>query len=314
MSRLSDTIHTRDAYLGPHYQDGSLGPHYEEKLGLTLAKVWRSKLLVIASVTFALMLGIALALMTPKTYTAEAYIREGFATKAVPNASGGPAVGVDASVLIETRSRLLQSRQLARKVINRLGMERIGTAVGKSGPFASWLSSTFYGDAASAPGHDEDIAVERLLHGLSVTTEPRVYGVVVRYSAGNPDLAALITNAFVVEFREAINRQFLSQQRDSAERALSESLATFGQKHPKVMEAKARLQAVDALLTEQSEQRTTEGFDRAAEDGNVSLAQPVTIPSSPNTVAYVGVALFIGAVGGILLAVFRSPPRTTQGL
>jgi uncharacterized protein involved in exopolysaccharide biosynthesis len=304
MSRLLDSAYTRDASLGAHYRDASLGPHYEEKLRVTLTNVWRNKLLVIATVTAALMIGIALALMMPKTYTAEAYIREGFATKAVPDASGGAAISVDASVLVETRSRLLQSRQLARGVVERLGLERIRPAVGK-GPFASWLWSTFYGDATRVPGYEGDMAAERLLHGLSVRTEPRVYGIVVRYSAGDPELAALITNAFVVEFREAIKRQILSQQRGSAERALLEELATFGEKHPKVMEAKARLETADALLREQSEKTTTEENYSVTE-----LAEIVR--SSPNPVVCIGVALLVGVVGGILMAAFRTLPRKTK--
>ena len=300
----------------------SLGPHYEAKLHVTLTSVWQNKLLILATITAALTIGIALTLMTPKTYTAEAYIREGFATfatdakdslrrqsqtKAVPEASGGAAVPVDASELVETRSRLLQSRQLARGVVERLGLERIRPAIA-IGPVASWLWSTFYGDAARVPGYEGDMAAERLLRGLSVETEPRVYGIVVRYSARDPELAALITNAFVVEFREAIRRQILSQERDLAERALSEALATLGEKHPKVMEAKARVEAADALLREQSEKKTTEATHRAAEDGNVSLAQAVTVPSSPNPVVFIGVALFVGVVGGILMAAFRPLP------
>ena len=38
MSRLSDSVYTRDAFLGPHYRDASLGPHYQEKLAVTLSQ------------------------------------------------------------------------------------------------------------------------------------------------------------------------------------------------------------------------------------------------------------------------------------
>lgn len=304
MSRLLDSVYMRDA---------SLGPYYQEKLRIKLTNVWRNKLLVLATVSVALMIGIALALMMPKTYTAEAYIREGLVTKGVSDASGGAAIPVEASVLVETRSRLLQSRQLAREVVERLGLERIRPVIGTD-PSKSWLWSTFYGDATRVPGYEEDMAAERLLHGLSVKTEPRVYAIVVCYTARDPELAALITNAFVVEFREAIRRQILSQQRDSAERALSEALSTFGEKHPKVMEAKARLEAAHALLREQSQMKTTEEEEihHAAEDGNVSLAQAVAVPSSPNPKVCIGVALLIGLVGGILMAAFRPLLRKTK--
>ena len=61
------------------YESGtSLGPHYEDKLLVVLTNVWRHKLMIIATVAAALVIGIALAIMMPKQYTAEAYLREGF--------------------------------------------------------------------------------------------------------------------------------------------------------------------------------------------------------------------------------------------
>ena len=44
-----------------------------------LTVVWRHKLLVLATIAAALVIGIALALVMPKRYTAEAYVRGGFA-------------------------------------------------------------------------------------------------------------------------------------------------------------------------------------------------------------------------------------------
>ena len=134
--------------------------------------------------------------------------------------SGGTVVALDASMLVETRSRLLQSQQLARRVVERLGLERIRPAVSE-GLFSSWLGAKFYGDAR-APGYPEDIAAKRLLRGLSVKTEPRVYLITVRYTAGDPELAALITNAFVAEFLQTTRLRTLFLQRDLAQQALSE--------------------------------------------------------------------------------------------
>ena len=101
-----------------------------------------------------------------------------------------------------------------------------------------------------------------LLRGLSVTTEPRVYLIVIRYTAGDPARAALIANAFVVEFLQTITLQTLYQQRDAAERTLLQRRATFGEKHPKVIEAQMRLQAADARLNAQMG-KTTEEIERS---------------------------------------------------
>ena len=115
----------------------------------------------------------------------------------------GAVIAIDASMLVETQSRLLQSQAIAQRVVQRLGLERIRPAVSEN-PLSSWLQAQFYGDVAKTPEFQEDMAARKLLSGLSVRTEPRVYLIVVRYTAGDPELAALITNAFVVELLQTI--------------------------------------------------------------------------------------------------------------
>ena len=107
------------------YESGaSLGPHYEDKLLAVLTNVWRHKLMIIATVAAALVVGVALTIMMPKQYTAEAYLREGVGTEEAisPNdkSSSGKIIALDASMLVETRARLLQSQLLAQRVVHRL--------------------------------------------------------------------------------------------------------------------------------------------------------------------------------------------------
>ena len=62
--------------------DVSLGSYYEDTLRKMLTVVWPQKLLVLATIAAALVIGIALALVMPKRYTAEAYVGGGFADAA----------------------------------------------------------------------------------------------------------------------------------------------------------------------------------------------------------------------------------------
>jgi uncharacterized protein involved in exopolysaccharide biosynthesis len=284
-----------------HSGDASLGSYYEGTLRVTLRLMWRNKLLVLATVAAALVIGIALALVMPTRYTAQAYVRGDFPDAVVASygkSSGGAVVASDASMLVETRSRLLQSQQVARRVVERLGLERIRPAVSE-GLFSSWL-----GADTRDPGYLKDMAAKQLLRGLSVKTEPqRLYLIAVSYTAGDPELAALITNAFVVEFLQTTTLRTLFQERDLAEQALSEHLATLGAKHPKVVEAKMRLEAANAALKAQLS-KTSQELERTA-GGNVSFAQATTIPSSPNPPFLIGVALFAGLAGGITIAALR---------
>ena len=169
--------------------DGSLGPYFNERFRATLTNVWRRRRLVIATVAVALVIGIALTLTMPKQYTAEAYVREAFgaeeATLIDDKTGNATIIAIDASMLVETQSRLLQSQAIAQRVVQRLGLERIRPAVSEN-PLSSWLQAQFYGDVARTPEFQEDLAARKLLSGLSVKTEPRVYQIVVQLYGGRP--------------------------------------------------------------------------------------------------------------------------------
>ena len=136
-----------------------------------------------------------------------------------------------------------QSQDLGRRVVQQLGLERLRPALSES----HWLPTKFYG-SASPEEEKIDHAAEQLLRGLSVSTDPRTYMIEVSYTARDPALAVVITNAFVTEFLRASRLQTLSQQRSLAAATLSQQLAIFGDKHPKAIKAKMRLAAADEQL------------------------------------------------------------------
>ena len=187
-----------------HIGSPSLGIEYKQVVVETLGKLSRHKLLIMAMVAAALVLGIVAV-----AGNAQALYRRGLHPRrfgahrtrsALPSATSGERpVAFDASLLVETRSQLFQSHQLARQVVQSLGLERLRPIVGQ-GRLSTWLQREFYGDATSAPEYQVDMAATRLMRDLSVKTEPRVYQIVLRYSAKDPELATAVTNAFVVEF------------------------------------------------------------------------------------------------------------------
>ena len=96
-----------------------------------------------------------------------------------------------------------------------------------------------------------DHAATQLLRGFSVSTDPRTYMIEVSYTARDPELAAVISNAFVTEFLRASRLQTLSLKRSLAATTLSQQLAIFGDKHPKAIKAKMQLAAADEQLKSQ---------------------------------------------------------------
>src|SRR5262249_16028453 len=160
---------------------------------------------------------------------------------------------------------LLQSHQLARQVVERVGLKKLRPEVGEG----SWLK--FYVQPADSPGRPEELAATKLLDRLSVTTDGRAYLITVRYKeARDPELATLIANAFVGEILRKTQLEILAQQRSSTQASLSKRLAKFGDKYPRVIEAKLQLVAIDHL-PEKWQRETHDEILRAAGE-NVTLA------------------------------------------
>ena len=148
-----------------------------------------------------------------------------------------------------------------------------------------------------------------LLSRLSVKTdELRSYLIKVSYTGHDSALAVIITNAFVAEFLRSSKLQMLSEQRSSAEAALTRRLAMFGDKHPRVIEAKMRLVAIDKLLKEQLSEAPEVLLQAAGE--NVTKA--IAVPSWPKPRFVIGLFLLVGLVVGIAVALWLERSGWTE--
>ena len=279
-----------------HIGPSSLDVGFGEVLHALLASLWRRRLLVGTIVAAALALGIIALLVITPSYTPEASIRGGFvASNAVAkdeDSKGAPSVSLDLMRVIETQSRLLQSQDLARRVVQQLGLERLQPELIES----HWLPNPFHGSAADPKPDETDLAAAKLLRGLSVASDPlRTYLIKVRYTGTDSALAVVITNAFVAEFLRSSKLQTLSEQRSAAAAALSKQLAIFGDKHPNVIKAKMRLAAADELLKQQLSE-SPEALLRAAGE-NVTKA--IAVPSKPSAKFVIGLLLFAGLLAGV---------------
>lgn len=271
--------------------------------------LWRRKWLVLTIGVAAVALGLFVLRARPALYTAEAHIRGEFAaTNTVPKeeetVSTGPA-SLDPTRVIETQSLLLQSHQVARRVVQDLGLERLRPVVSGSG----WLSALLYGDAR-APGDALDAAAIRLLRGLSVTSDPRAYLITVRYSATDPELAAEIANTFVAELLRSIKLQQLVQQRSAALAALTKQRGKFGDKHPSVVEATLRVQAENERL--QAGLSETGGAILKSAGDNVTPA--IATLSRPKPAFVIGLLLLGGLVVGAGAALWLERGRWWRAL
>jgi uncharacterized protein involved in exopolysaccharide biosynthesis len=269
------------------------------------ASLWRRKRLLLAIAAIALVLGMLIAGMMPKQYTAEAYIRGEFLAldtviKDAKSVSGG-SINLDLGRVIETGSGLLQSHQLALRVVQQVGLERLQPVLNKP----RWLPSPSSSGPAKSTEELQDIAAARLLNDLSVKSNPTAYLLTVKYSAGDPQLAVVIANAFAAELVRNARLQKLSQQRAYAEAALSQQLAKFGDKHPKVIDARMTLAATDGLLKEQ----LSETPDAILQTAGESVTKAISNPSRPKTTFVIGLMLLLGFGIGIVVSLWLERDR-----
>jgi uncharacterized protein involved in exopolysaccharide biosynthesis len=272
-------------------RESSLGAHYDDVVHARFALFWKRKHLILQILGVALALGVLALFALPQRYTAVAYVYEGSAVRS----SVGPAdrpINFDASLLVETQ---------ARQVVQQLGFERLGAEVAE-GFFSSWLQMFFYGDTIGSSTYKLDMAAAKLLKGLTVETEPRVYLISARYTAGDPRLAADITNAFVTEYLRINALQTASDQVASSQIELSRSLATLGEKHPTIVKMKLAVEAAEANFKRQMLKTPTELQTAAGE--TVAFAQPVTVPSSPNALLVIVSFVFAGLALGLGVCLF----------
>lgn len=274
------------------------------------ASAWRRKLLVAGIIAFAIVLGVMAVVVLPARYTAQAYIRgEYVASDTLPmqvknvttgSLSTGP-MSLDPVRVIETQTRLLQSNRLARRVAQELGLDQLQPVLSKRG----LLPSLFHGSASLTPDQQLDMAAGKLLDQLTVISDPKAYLITVRYRTGDPELSVLIANAFVAELLRSTKLQVLSQQRTFAQATLSNQLAKFGDKHPKVAALRMQLEATDASL----QQQLNESPDVILQGAGENVTKAIASPSGPTAPFVIGLALIVGLMIGVGVALWLERRR-----
>jgi uncharacterized protein involved in exopolysaccharide biosynthesis len=194
----------------------SLVRHYEDKVLAALATVWRRRWLILLFVIGALAIaGLLLGVVLPKKFTAETLLRVD-AARADNSRPVGPGQGIergvslDASAVIESEARVIKSRAIARRVVERLGLQREAEAA-----HPSWYRSLVHaarelafprhaGELTPSPEQAEairtEIAAVSLMRNIAVANDIRSYLITISFTSGDPQRSALIANAIADEY------------------------------------------------------------------------------------------------------------------
>ena len=190
----------------PPLPEGAVRLHYETVAFGTFATIWRRRRLILGAMAAGLALGILALAVLKKNYTADALIQLDFGREDQPRSGASPSAGgpaLDAAAIVESEARVLRSRAIARRVVDRLEL-RNDPVFAHLMPMTAWFSWFAEDPAKPVAGTDDairsDLIALALIRNLSVTNDTRAYLINVAYTSKDAGRSALIVNTFTDEY------------------------------------------------------------------------------------------------------------------
>lgn len=264
-----------------------------------LAIFWRRKAWLFLPMVMALVVGAAFQNLRTPRYASTALIQLDLQTGNAPAKGSTPTAVIDAGSLVESQTRLIESEALARRVVERLGLDKIQQPTGLAQSLTT-LFGTALADGRISPAA-VDLATSRLLESLSVKNDTRTYLISVTATALHPEEAARVANAFASEFIHHLRLQDLNGELSSAEHTVANLGQTLGYKHPQMIKANAALSAARARFESVKNDERLLSEAELADSGQVIPARPVTIPKGARLTTILLVSALVGLGLGLLL-------------
>ena len=292
MNMMFDRRSTDQVDLRQHIENETV-----DGIRAILERRWLIALIVFAS----LLVMSIIVLQIPRSFTAEALI-EPLKVGRDANQKSAPIATIDGASLVTSDVRLIESVVIARRVVDRLNLTEDPAFERQSGSLATLLDSVRRAVMPETLDSTvKDRIARRLLQNLRINHDRRSYLITIAYVAPEADLAARIANAFAIEF---VFAKKLGRYRTTLITAMEDVVqlsAVHGDRHPKVVDAKSRVNATRAQLQFHKDRlhaADTEGFE------GVTLARAPSRPSGPK-----GLVILVGTsvaalVLGMMLAIW----------
>jgi Mrp family chromosome partitioning ATPase len=265
---------------------------YEAYAFDTLRTLWRGKWILAACVGAGTTLALLALSLSGNSYTANAVVRFDFARNEADRQSA-PSANLDAAVLIEGEAQAIRSSAMARRVVLGLKLDK-DPAYTRIGLIRSLFTSS---DSRTA---NIDTAARRLMNQLSVTNNNRSYTITVSGSAGDPEWAATIANAFLQAYARSRTLQRLRETEATARSALAKASAAYGELHPALIQARTNMAAVEESVRQELAAQAEITENMPAVSGLTFVrAEPEWLPTGPNPMAY----FLVGLIGSLLAGV-----------
>jgi uncharacterized protein involved in exopolysaccharide biosynthesis len=287
-----------------------LRTHYEGVALDTLQVLWRRKLLITVMVIAALLLGCGALVLMPPRYTSEAIIQLNFIREESTTGTRiQPVAAVDAVSLVDSAARVIRSRATASAVVSRLGLDKDPEFARESRlQRALSRAQDAIGLQVETPS-PRDLAVNQLMQRVNITNAPRSYLISIAITTGNPEQSAELANAVALEYLRSQMLQQINDAQAVVEREMAQLSSVYGERHPSYVLGRNKLEALRARLSVLRDNSFTEEAVKLMLGPSLVMAEKVMLPSGPNILAILGLALGGGLAAGIGLAILFPPRR-----
>jgi uncharacterized protein involved in exopolysaccharide biosynthesis len=276
-----------------------------------LRTLWRHRRLVTWFAAGGVAIAIVAMVVISPRYTSEALLQVNFSRDEPSTTTKTQRIAsMEAAAVVESALRILKSRALAAAVVSRLGLANDPEFAGQPSRLMRviWSVRKVFGLSASVPTA-HDLATDRLAGALQVNIVPRSYVISVAISAGDPQRAAQLANAVVLEYLRGQQVQHLADLQRMLEREIADMSALYGAYHPRSVDAKERFQELQRRIVELRRVDTPAEVS-PTDNGEFLAAEAVLIPSGPNLpiVFTLVLSLSLLACGGMIAFIeFTSP-------
>jgi uncharacterized protein involved in exopolysaccharide biosynthesis len=274
--------------------------HYENIFQDGLRGLWRQKWLILTLLIVSLGIQSAVLVYAETRYTGEAMIQVNFVREDLTGATGTKSQSIaslDAGSIVESAARLVRSRATASAVVTRLGLDKDPTFTHPPMLVRLMTATQSALHQEQTPISQHDLAIRSLQSRLNVTNEPRSYLITIAASASHAEQAAELANAVASEYLRSEALQRGTDLLAAAERDFAELSSTYGVRHPKYLEGRARIERLKSELARIRDTAKTEEIASLLVGQSFIPARPVLTPSGPN----VAINLAIAAAGALVV-------------
>jgi uncharacterized protein involved in exopolysaccharide biosynthesis len=200
--------------------------------------------------------------------------------------------------------------------VDQLGLDKDPDFARESRSWRALSAARAVLDLHGAAPTPRDLAVNQLMRTVTVTNDPRSYVISVMVTTHDPERAARLVNAVAFEYlRGQVLRQ-VSEASAAAERELGELSSVYGRHHPSYLAGRAKLERLQLHLSALRGATPSEDVVKEVIGQTFVPAEKVLVPSGPNIILILGLALCAALVVGIGLALLLPPHKhvRTDGL